>query len=179
MRAAVPLLLLHDVYIPAWFAPLILAAVLGAVAQVVLLLARNYRGNGPRLRPPPPFKQMRRLAAVPAVLLGIAAAIWSRDGGAGVVVGLLVFIAAMGVAAIAWMVSPWNRSSEATASSCEQCRMAAAAGGVAPLVKKAHNATGPRFLYQCGACHAYWEKDVKGLRPISMLDVRLAFPAYD
>lgn len=176
---AVHYLLLHDLYFPVWFAPLILASVLGAVAQVVLLLVRAYRGNGPRRRPPPPFRQMRWMAAAPAVLLGLATAVWAQDGGAGIVVGLLVFVAAMGVAAIVWLVFPWNRSSDATATSCEQCRAAAEAGGIAPLAKKSHNADGPRFLYQCEACHAYWKKDVTGLRPISALDVRLDFPAYD
>lgn len=60
---------------------------------------------------------------------------------------------------------------------CIRCREAAAAGGGAPLSRIAHTADGPRFLYRCAKCHAYWEKDVQGMRLISVLRVRQDFPS--
>ena len=86
-------------------------------------------------------------------------------------------ITAMGVESIIWIFFPWNRASDAAGSSCDQCRIAAEAGGIAPLGRVAHNSEGPRFLYRCGACNGYWVKDVKGMRPISVLRVRQDFPS--
>jgi hypothetical protein len=179
MRVGLPLLLLllHDVYLPWWFAVLIWGTVFSFVAQGLLLLVRNYRGSRPSRRPPVPFGQMWRIAAGVGVIGGIAAGIASQDSGAFPITAMLATITAMGVESIVWLVFPWNRARDAEASSCDQCRLAAESGGVAPLDRVAHNADGPRFLYRCAKCHSYWEKDVKGTRPISVLRVRQDFPA--
>ena len=179
MGAGLPplLLLLHDIYLPWWFALLIWGAVLSFVAQGLLLLVRNYRGSRPSRRPPVPFRQMWGIAAGVGVLCGIGAAIDARDSDAFPIITLLAAITALGVESIIWIFFPWNRASDAAGSSCDQCRIAAEAGGIAPLGRVAHNSEGPRFLYRCGACNGYWVKDVKGMRPISVLRVRQDFPS--
>jgi hypothetical protein len=178
MRVGLPLLLLlHDIAMPWWFAVLIVGTAFSFVAQGLLLLVRNYRGARPSTRPPVPFGQMWRIAAGAGVVCGVAAGIASEDAGAFPIISVLGAITAMGVESLIWLVFPWNRASDAEATSCDQCRIAADAGGAAPLDRIAHNADGPRFLYRCAKCHSYWEKDVKGTRPISMLRVRQGFPA--
>lgn len=73
-------------------------------------------------------------------------------------------------------VRPPTVEARAAIDTCDGCREAATAGGGEPLSRIAHNADGPRFLYRCTQCHSYWEKDVRGMRPISVLRVRHEFP---
>lgn len=179
MRVGLPvvLLLLHDVAFPWWFAVLLWGTVLGFIAQGVLLLVRLSRGKAPRNHPPVPFGQMWRIAAGVGVVCGVAGGIASGDSGAFPITAICAAITAMGVEAVFWLLFPWNRARDSETVSCDQCRPAAEAGGVAPLGRVAHNAEGPRFLYQCGLCRGYWEKDVTGIRPVSARHAREAFPA--
>jgi hypothetical protein len=66
--------------------------------------------------------------------------------------------------------------SPAVIIACDRCRAAAKTGGGEPLTQITESADGQRFLYRCGGCGTFWERDAKGTRVIPVLRARRDFP---
>ena len=185
-------LALHEIF-PTGAAGALLAGIIysGFIGFLMLLvMLRRWRSSSDRRKPPV------RLILAGAAMFGWLPLALMGEGSIGPIEWIVSSLWVAGNMATVWWLwdklSPHRPVFDAPKSTpppppeteirtardaCAACQASAAAGGGPPLSRIAHKSEGPRFLYRCAECHSYWEKDVKGMRPISLLRVRQEFPA--